>query len=164
MTEEQDNEDNEHSFWIKPITELLINHGYVLEDTDVIRKFLALCKKFKKNQKVIGDQFIKFTEGNTEGKVDLALVNQFGTSLNEANNAKNSEQNKNDNEEENEEPELGQPGPSQTNLMAIRFGRLVDSTMAYKFENGKYECNCCPYSSTRHGDIKKHINYKHAGT
>ena len=162
--EEQDNEDNEHSLWIKPITELLINHGYLIEDADVIRKFLALCKKFKKTQKVIGDQFIKFTEGNTEGKVDLALVNQFGTSLNEANNAKNSEQNKNDNEEENEEPELGKPGPSQTNLMAIRFGRLVDSTMAYKFENGKYECNCCPYSSTRHGDIKKHINYNHAGT
>ena len=162
--EEQDNEDNEHSLWIKPITELLINHGYLIEDADVIRKFLALCKKFKKTQKVIGDQFIKFTEGKNIDHVDLALVNQFGTSLNEAKNSKNSEQNTNDNEEENEEPELGKPGPSQTNLMAIRFGRLVDSTMAYKFENGKYECNCCPYSSTRHGDIKKHINYNHAGT
>ena len=82
-SDSENEEQDENSLWIKPITNLLINHGYLLEDSDVIRRFLALCRKFKKTQKVIGDLFIKFTEGNDSDRVDLALVNQFESSLNE---------------------------------------------------------------------------------
>ena len=79
---------DEKSLWTSTISEFLIDHGYLLDGTDVIIKFLAICKKFDKPEEVIGAQFKKFADANSIEYVDLALVQDFETSLIKGNKAK----------------------------------------------------------------------------